>query len=131
MPTIALELTPELEQQLKDEAAKQGIEPKRYILNTLSQNLQSKVNSLTESQLLQQINIGIFPDIWDDYNALITKRREESLSEDEQANLVIMSDQIEKANVQRIKALIELAKLRNTSLVLLMQQLGINPLGYV
>jgi hypothetical protein len=36
-----------------------------------------------------------------------------------------MTDQLEAANVERIKALIELAALRNTDLELLMEELGL------
>lgn len=61
MTIIALELTSELEQQLRDEPAKQGLDPKHYILNTLSWHLgsvQRRTNLLTqaETDLLQKIN---------------------------------------------------------------------------
>ena len=40
MTAITLNLSPELEQQLQLEAAKAGIEPQLYIINTLQKDLQ-------------------------------------------------------------------------------------------
>jgi hypothetical protein len=134
MSTIALELTPELEQQIQDEAAKQGLELKHYILKTLSQNLSSvqlQPKPLSEFDLLQKISIGLSPETWDSYHALINKRRVELLNIEEEAKLIEISDRIEQANIQRLNILIELAKLRNTSLIELMQDLGIKPPEYV
>jgi hypothetical protein len=128
MLTIALEITPELEQQIQFEATKQGLDLKHYILNTLSQNL--KQNPLTELELLQKINIGLSPETWDKYHNLISKRRAETLDIQEQARLIEISDQIEQGNVQRLSALVELAKLRNTSLPTLIQDLGIKSPEY-
>jgi hypothetical protein len=124
MSTIALELTPELEQHIQSEAAKQGLDLKHYILNTLSHNL--KQIPLTELDLLQKINAGLSSETWDKYHLLISKRRAETLDIQEQSRLIEISDRIEQWNVQRLSALVELAKLRNTSLLALMQDLGIN-----
>jgi len=136
MSTIALELTPELEQQIQDEAAKQGLDLKHYILNTLSQNLSSvqlRPKPLTEFELLQKICIGLSlsPQTWDTYHALINKRRAKLLNIEEEAKLIEISDRIEQANIQRLSTLIELAKLRNTTLRKLMLDLGIKPPEYV
>jgi predicted HicB family RNase H-like nuclease len=116
MTTITLEIPPELEQQLREEAARQGLEPTRYILNALSERLRPAASQaslpLSETELLQQINLGLFAEQWKQYHAWIAKRRAETLTPDEQAALIALSDQIEQANARRMKALIELAKLR-------------------
>jgi hypothetical protein len=136
MTTIALELTPELEQQLQDEAAKQGLDPNRYILNTLSRHLgsaQGMTNPLTQAEvaLLQKINLGLSQETWESYQALMIKRRAETLNSEEQTRLIEISDQIELANARCVESLIELAKLRNTSLAVVMQELGIKAPEYV
>ena len=136
MTTITLELTPELEQQLRDEASKQGQDPSHYIVNVLSQRLssvQSEIDCLsqTEAALLHKINLGLPSETWELYHALIAKRQAETLTDEEQTRLIEISDEIEQANASRVGFLIELAKLRNTSLRLLMQQLGIEAPGYV
>ena len=53
------------------------------------------------------------------------KRREETLSELELKELIDMTDIIEAANVDRIKALVELANIRQIDLDTLMIQLGL------
>lgn len=132
MANITLQLPPELEQQLRVEAAKQGINPDRYILNALQEYLQAMPRpqaslSKAEADLLEQINIGLSADRWEEYHGLIAKRRAEALTEAEQATLIAISDQIEQANVQRVRALIALAEMRGTDLSALMQELGIVP----
>jgi hypothetical protein len=132
MADITLQLTPELEQQLRTEAAKQGINPDRYILNTLQERLNSPLRltpalSKAEADLLEQINLGLASNTWQEYHTLIAKRRAETLTETEQVRLIAISDEIEQANVSRVSALIALAQLRGTDLSTLMQELGIVP----
>ncbi|TVQ18811.1 MAG: hypothetical protein EA367_13695 [Leptolyngbya sp. DLM2.Bin15] len=132
MADITLQLPPELEQQLRTEAAKQGIHPDRYILNVLQDRLQASLHptpalSKVETDLLEQINLGLSSDRWEDYHRLIAKRRAATLTETEHARLIAISDDIEQANVSRIRALIALAQLRGTDISTLMQELGIIP----
>ncbi len=84
----------------------------------------------TEADLLQKINQGLSPELWQRYHDLIDKRRAETLTPNEQADLIALSDQIEEANAQRIGWLIELARLRQTTLEVLMEQLGIRAPDY-
>jgi hypothetical protein len=42
MTAITLNLSPELDQELRTEAARQGLEPDRYIIYTLQERLQPK-----------------------------------------------------------------------------------------
>lgn len=72
MTQITLDLSPELEAQLRAEAAKQGLDPQRYILETLHTRLaanQSATNLLpaAEADLLQRINLGLSSKMWDEY----------------------------------------------------------------
>lgn len=129
MTTITLNLSPELEHKLCAEAAKQGLEPERYILNTLQERLQPSLPTaqLTEADLLQQINIGFSAQTWEQYHTLIAKRHAETLSPEEHEQLIQLSDRLEELNVTRIEALIQLATLRNQPLTDLMQTLGISP----
>lgn len=129
MTAITLNLSPELEQKLWIEAAKVGIDPHLYIINTLQQYLQPKpmLGEATEADLLQQINIGFSADTWAKYHTLIAKRYAETLSSEEFEDLIQLSDRLEKLNVARIQALIQLANLRNQPLSDLMQTLGIRP----
>ena len=129
MTTITLNLSPELEHQIRAEASRQGVEPDRYILNALQERLQPRLPTTqpTEADLLQQINIGFSAQTWEEYHALIAKRHAETLTPEEHEQLIQMSDRLEQLNVARIQALIQLATFRNQPLTELMQTLGINP----
>ncbi len=86
--------------------------------------------SFTEAELLQKINRGIAPEIQHRYDALVTKRRAETLTPEEHTELVQLTGHIENLDAQRIAYLTELAQLRRTSLIELMEQLDIQPPDY-
>ncbi len=124
MSTINLTLSEELDQKLRTEATKQGVEPDRYILNTLITNL--KPTAPTEVSLLDQINTGLSQDAWQSYHALIKKRQAETLTEKEHTQLIELTTHLETLNVQRIQSLIQLATLQDKNLDEVMQDLEIN-----
>ena len=83
--TIVLDITPDLETQIRQAAAKAGVEPDTYITNILEQHLsredrQGANLSNTETDLLQQINLGLTQETWQQYHQFIAKRRSETLS---------------------------------------------------
>lgn len=134
--TITLDLTAELERQLRDEAARAGLDTGEYIVQTLEERLRHTRQaaprlSSAETELLQKINLGLSQEDWQRYHTLIAKRRAETLTSDEHAALIALSDRIEEANVRRIQALVELARLRQTSLEALIQELGLQAPAYV
>jgi hypothetical protein len=92
---------------------------KRVRLTLFEQNLPR------DSDLLKEINLGVSADTWTAYHSLIAKRQAEILTEEEQQQLIEISDRLEAANVSRMKALIELSNLRGQSLDSLMQELVI------
>ncbi|MDQ3257719.1 MAG: hypothetical protein M3R15_28170 [Acidobacteriota bacterium] len=58
---------------------------------------------------------------------LIAKRQSYTIAEDELQELIRLTDEAERLNVERVKHLIELAQLRNVTLDELMNKLGIRP----
>ena len=128
---LTIEITPELESQVREQAKQQGLGADEYVVNILQEHLRhtqqhdARRLSETESRLLQQINEGLPPEMWRRYNELTAKRRAETLTPDEHAALIALSDQIEELNAHRLESLAELARLRQISLSELMQQLGI------
>ena len=86
--------------------------------------------SFTESELLQKINQSIPVETKDRYDALITKRKAETLTPQEHTELVQLTDHVENLDAQRMAHLTELAQLRQTTLVKLMEQLDIQPPDY-
>jgi hypothetical protein len=80
-----------------------------------------------EAELLQKINRSLSQIQWERYDQLVGKRQAETLTPEELDELMALSDQIETANVRRIKYLAELARLRNTTVSALIAELGIKP----
>ncbi|MCP5095947.1 MAG: STAS/SEC14 domain-containing protein [Chloroflexi bacterium] len=83
-----------------------------------------------ESGLLEKINRGLPEPLWQRYEHLSKQRRAETLTADDHAELMKLSDQLEVLHAERIKYLIELAQLRKQSLSDLMNELGIQPIDY-
>ena len=130
---LTLNLKPELETKVKNEAAKRGLDVNDYLLNAVQECLQRDQKYDTpglgknESQLLQKINQGMSPETWQRYRELIEKRHQETLTPEELEQLIQLSDQLEKLNTLRMEALVKLAKIRQIPLRSLMNQLGITP----
>ncbi|MCU0495295.1 MAG: hypothetical protein MUD01_27215 [Chloroflexaceae bacterium] len=135
--SITIDLTPEIEQKLKQVAARAGLTPHAYVAETLRERLEhvsESVNppqlSSAETKLLITINTSLSAIAWERYHELVARRQAEVLSDDEQQELIALTDQIEAANVVRVGAVAELAKLRGTSLDTLMATLGLKPQPY-
>ncbi len=131
MPAVTLDITPELESRLYREAAREGLDTQGYILSTLREHL-ARVRRPTEARLpadeaalLQEINRGLPTETWQHYGELKEKRRAETLTPEERAELIALSDQIEAMNVRRMESVIELARLRRMPVEALMDDLGI------
>jgi hypothetical protein len=84
-----------------------------------------------EAQLIQQINQGIPTDLQNQYRSLQEKRDTVALTEAEHQTLTQLSEQVEQIGAQRLEALANLAQLRQTPLLDLMETLGIQPVTYV
>lgn len=127
--TLTIDIAPDLERQLRAEAARRGVDENAFIAQTLRERLESSAAApclpSAEAHLLQQINQGLSTEEWQRYNALIARRQAEALSTDEQSDLVALSDRLEELNAIRVQALVDLARLRRTLLPDLMQALGI------
>jgi len=80
-----------------------------------------------EAELLLKINAGVPPDIQERYDELLAKRQAETLTPDEYAELLRLTEQVEELEVQRVEYLVALARLRGTSLTALMADLGLRP----
>ena len=133
--SVTINLNPDMESQLRVEAAKQGLNADVYIVKTLRESLEqvqgrNSCLSRTESQLLQEVNAGLGEETWRYYRELIEKRRAEALTRDERQQLIELSDEIERLNARRLEHLVALARLRNVTLADLMQQLGMETPPY-
>ena len=88
------------------------------------------VMSTRESELLRVINRGLGAEKRTRLDQLQEKLRQETIHPRERQQLLRISDELEKLGAQRLKALIELAAVRKTSVPKLMSALGLNDAGY-
>ena len=83
-----------------------------------------------EAILLKKINKSLSIEQIERFRAFNQKRIEGDISEQENSELLILLEKVEKLNVNRLKYLTTLARLRNVSVRELMNQLGIsNPVN--
>ena len=130
--TLTLELAPELVTALHTMAERAGVDPVRYITETLQEHIQRHQNDpprlpREEAALLEQINQGLPEAVWERYRALKLKRDDETLTPEEHAELIALTDEIEGWNVRRLAIVAELAKRRGVRLPEMMAQLGLTP----
>jgi len=135
---IVIDLAPDLENQIRQAAAKVGLSPDAYILESVTERLYQaqpqpdlfKHLSKIEASLLQKINQSLSQIDWMRYRELIAKRQAEILTPEEQRALIAFSNQIEEINVRRIQYLAELAQLRETTIQALLEELGLKQVTY-
>lgn len=86
--------------------------------------------SPSESELLLKINRGIPPETQAQFDKLQAKRQAETLTIEEHQELIVLSEQIERNDAERMQCLAELADLRGIEFEALMKELGIAPPAY-
>jgi hypothetical protein len=87
--------------------------------------------SKVESDLLVRINQGVPRDLQQRYDELIARRREGTLTDEEYEELLRRTDEVEALDVTRVELLVELARLRRTTLPAVMEELGLKSPPYV
>jgi hypothetical protein len=126
--TITLDLKPEIEATLLDQAAREGVDAKTLVVRTLEHQYGGGSVSSAGSRdaaLLLQISEGPSELTWRRYKELSARRDSESLTLADQDELMSLSEKIELAGVRRIELMAELAKLRGITLRQLSKQLGV------
>jgi hypothetical protein len=83
-----------------------------------------------EAELLSKINQGLPARLQSRLNALIEKRRAETISASELRELKKLTDQVEDLDATRLEYLLELAHLRHVPLRKLVKQLGLKPVSH-
>jgi hypothetical protein len=131
MSSITVDLPVEIVQQLELQAKQQGLDPQQLASDLIVEILgkQSTEKEVSEVDLLQRVNLGFGDEWWTLYQSLIELRQSGMLTEDEHLQLIEMSDALELANVDRVKALIAIAQLRGCDVKDVMKSLGISVHG--
>lgn len=117
--TITINLTPDLERQLREASDARGVPPEEIVVGALSERLKhsgpaSNIPHLSreESKLLAAINGGLSEGEWQRYRTLVARRQAELLTPDEQQELIAICDRLEALNVVRLEKISQLAHLR-------------------
>lgn len=128
---MTIQIPAEMEADLSAEAEKSGVDPSGFVQQLLQRRLRATQSVPTlsdrETELLRQIDVGISQEKMERHVALIEKVRDESISEVELIEHRETTAELERLNVQRARALSELAQLRDVRLETLMEQLQITP----
>ena len=105
------------------------VELERFVAKLFVLKAKERVPSLSqrESELLLRINRSLPPPQRKRLNQLIKKRQTCTIKPEELEELKRMPDEVEMADAERLKCLIELAAIRNVSLDELIKQLGLRP----
>ena len=127
---LNIELPYDLETQLREQAQQKGKALNQYIMGLIQEKMNSsrpKTPSLTvdETRLFQTINKGFSDEFWNKLHDLDKKRQQAVLTESERQDIIAMTEELEITNLERMKALIQLAAIRQTDLDTLMTQLGL------
>ena len=132
MTTIPIEAQVSTEQLLRAVEQLPPQELAAFVAQVVALRAQREAPHLgqPETTLLLQINRGIPAETQRRFDELVAKRQAETITPDELRELIRITDQIEQRDVERLTALIELARLRRTTLDDLMGTLGIKPPAY-
>jgi hypothetical protein len=125
MPTIQIET----EQLLNAALQMPRPELEQFVRRLFALKTQQESPGLSEreAELLMKINRGLSPETANRRKKLIAKREAETITKKELQELIQITTEVERLNVERVKNLIELASLRNVTLDELMDQLGLRP----
>jgi hypothetical protein len=101
----------------------------RFVKKLFTLKAQARVPSWPprEMELMSKINLGLSPADARRMRTLIAKRQSYLIQDEELQELVRLTDEAERLNVERLKHLLELAYLRGVTLDEVMEQLGIRP----
>lgn len=129
MPTVQVISRVEVDfEEVLNGIARLGMkELEQFVDKAIAVQAQRRARSLPkdEAELLQKINRGLPAEVRKRYQELNVKLREENLGPEEHQELLQLIDRIELADAERLRNLIELARIRNISVDALMSQLDI------
>ena len=133
MPTIQVEVQLSSAQLLRSAEQLSPAELEEFVAGVLALKAARTAPCVPgmEAELLQTINRPAPLDAQRRFDALNVKRRSGPLSDEEHSELIYLIDRLEALDVERVKALSELARLRRTPLKTLMRKLHIRTPNYV
>ena len=127
MPTVKIEAQLSKEDLLEAVQQLSLSELEQFTQDIIAVQAKQKANNLSanETELLFKINQNLNKNKLDKYKLLITKRNQEILTEKEYQELLLLTNEVEKHQAQRLEYLAQLTQIRQVSLSNLIIQLGI------
>jgi|SRR6185437_5480558 len=129
--SVTIDLPPELEGRLREQAAKLGVNASDFVVRAVEAQLHPSRSSLPrlsaeDARLLHELTLQIPPMMWERYHGLVQKRRDGSLSDEEHRELIDLSTRIEEENARRIERVVEIAKARGKTAAEVMDHFGLS-----
>lgn len=129
--SLTIQLPSSLEQQIRDNAVRQGISLEKLIAQILVSGINrfdfEDEKKLREAEILQRIRLTVVPEVeLGEYYRLSVLRQAEQLQEYEYERLILLSHRVEAIHAERLKYVAELAELRGISLRQAMSDLGLS-----
>lgn len=129
--SLTIQLPSSLEQQIRDNAMRQGISLEKLIAQILVSGINKfdfqDEKKLRETELLQRIRLTVMPEAeLGEYYRLSVLRQAEQLQEYEYERLVTLTHRVEAIHAERLKYVAELAELQGVSLRQAMSDLGLS-----
>lgn len=121
--------TAQMDKLLKAVEQLTSAELEQFVSHVTALQVQRRASVLprAESELLMKINKGFSAEFYERFRELFAKREEETLTPEEHKEYIDMTEQMEYQNAERLGYLVELARLRGTTLTDLMDSLDIKP----
>jgi hypothetical protein len=130
MPLL-VDLPPEIEARVHEAAEAERIDPAVYVRDTLaaSHPFPTAPASMTEKELVEEINRGFSEAFWERFRYLVRRRQAETMTAAEQQEAIRMSDRTEARDAERLQCLVELSTRHGQSVQELMTEMGIRPVS--
>jgi len=131
--TLVLELPPEIELKVREVASAEGLDVMAFLREMTEAGLRhyDPARPLTEVDLLARINrSGFSAAFWDRFRILAAKRQANTLTPEEQTELLWHTEQTENRDAERLPYLFQLAERRGVTVQVLMTQLGLSPVPF-
>jgi hypothetical protein len=129
--SLTIQLPSSLEQQIRENAVRQGISLEKLIAQMLVSGINkfdlTDENKLREVELLQRIRLTVVPEEeLGEFYRLSVLRQAEQLQENEYERLVSLTHRVEAIHAERLKYVAELAALQGLPLRQVMADLGLS-----
>ena len=128
--TLLVYLPPKIEARVHEAAEAEEVDTAANVREAMaaSHPFPAAPKSMTEKELVEEINRGFSEAFWERFRYLV-RRRAETMTPAEQQEAIRMSDLTEARDAARLQCLLELSSRRGKSVQELMTEMGIRPVS--